>query len=39
MDFTGADESLAMRTILSWAWFRPSTVGVGRPAPGGTAAT
>ncbi len=23
--FTGADESLAMRTILSWAWFRPST--------------
>ncbi len=25
IDFTGADESLAMRTILSWAWFRPST--------------
>jgi Septum formation len=24
-DFTGADESLAMRTILSWAWFRPPT--------------
>jgi hypothetical protein len=24
-DFTGADESLAMRTILSWVWFRPST--------------
>ncbi len=24
MDFTGADESLSMRTILSWAWFRPS---------------
>jgi Septum formation len=23
VDFTGADESLAMRTILSWAWFRP----------------
>ncbi len=23
-DFTGADESLSMRTILSWAWFRPS---------------
>jgi hypothetical protein len=22
--FTGADESLAMRTILSWAWFSPS---------------
>jgi hypothetical protein len=22
-DFVGADESLAMRTILSWAWFRP----------------
>jgi hypothetical protein len=24
IDFTGADESLAMRTILSWAWFRPT---------------
>ncbi len=24
MDFTGADESLSMRTVLSWAWFRPS---------------
>jgi len=24
-DFTGADESLAMRTILSWVWFRPGT--------------
>ena len=24
MDFTGADESLSMRTILGWAWFRPS---------------
>ena len=23
--FTGADESLALRTVLSWAWFRPST--------------
>jgi Septum formation len=23
--YTGADASLAMRTILSWAWFRPST--------------
>lgn len=22
--FVGADESLAMRTVLSWAWFRPS---------------
>lgn len=22
--FLGADESLAMRTLLSWAWFRPS---------------
>jgi hypothetical protein len=22
--FTGADASLAMRTILSWAWFRPT---------------
>jgi hypothetical protein len=25
IDFTGADESLAMRTILSWVWFRPGT--------------
>ena len=24
MKFLGADESLAMRTVLSWAWFRPS---------------
>ena len=24
MKFVSADESLAMRTILSWAWFRPS---------------
>jgi hypothetical protein len=24
IDFTGADDSLAMRTILSWAWYRPS---------------
>jgi len=24
MKFVGADESLAMRTILSWVWFRPS---------------
>ena len=24
MTFVGADESLAMRTILTWAWFRPS---------------
>lgn len=24
MRFLGADESLALRTILSWAWFRPS---------------
>jgi len=23
--FIGADESLAMRTVLSWAWFRPTT--------------
>jgi hypothetical protein len=23
IEFTGADESLAMRTILSWAWYRP----------------
>lgn len=24
MDHLGADESLVMRTVLSWAWFRPS---------------
>ena len=24
MEFLGADESLVMRTIMSWAWFRPS---------------
>lgn len=24
MKFLGADESLALRTLLSWAWFRPS---------------
>lgn len=24
MSFLGADESLAMRTVVSWAWFRPS---------------
>lgn len=24
MDFLGADESLVMRTITSWAWFRPT---------------
>jgi hypothetical protein len=24
IQFTGADDSLAMRTILSWAWFRPT---------------
>lgn len=24
MQFLGADESLVMRTVLSWAWFRPS---------------
>ncbi len=23
-NFLGADESLAMRTVLTWAWFRPS---------------
>lgn len=23
-EFLGADESLALRTVLSWAWFRPS---------------
>jgi hypothetical protein len=26
-DFVGADESLAMRTQVSWAWFRPSRRG------------
>ncbi len=26
MDFLGADESLVMRTVVSWAWFRPSKV-------------
>jgi hypothetical protein len=25
ISFTGADDSLAMRTILSWQWFRPSS--------------
>jgi len=25
MGFLGADESLVMRTVVSWAWFRPST--------------
>lgn len=24
MNFLGADESLVMRTVVSWAWFRPS---------------
>jgi hypothetical protein len=24
IDFLGADESLVMRTVVSWAWFRPS---------------
>ena len=24
ISFLGADESMAMRTLLSWAWFRPS---------------
>ena len=24
MDFLGADESLVMRTVMSWAWFRPT---------------
>ena len=24
MEFLGADESMVMRTIVSWAWFRPS---------------
>ena len=37
--FTGADESLAMRTILSWAWFRPERGGLDGTVPGGTAAT
>jgi Septum formation len=24
MDFLGADDSLVMRTVVSWAWFRPT---------------
>ena len=31
-DFLGADESLALRIQLSWAWFRPSERGWGRGA-------
>lgn len=31
-EFLGADESLAMRTQLSWAWFRPSERGWDRGA-------
>jgi hypothetical protein len=31
-EFIGADESLAMRTQLSWAWFRPSKRGWDRGA-------
>jgi hypothetical protein len=31
-DFVGADESLAMRIRLSWAWFRPSERGWDRGA-------
>lgn len=30
--FTGADQSLAMRTILSWVWFRPSLAAWGNGA-------
>jgi len=31
-EFIGADESLAMRSQLSWAWFRPSELGWDRGA-------
>jgi hypothetical protein len=31
-DYLGADESLAMRVQLDWAWFRPSERGWGRGA-------
>src|SRR5262245_9181094 len=27
MDYLGADDSLAMRSTLTWAWFRPSNLG------------
>ena len=30
--FLGADESLVMRTVVSWAWFRPVGEGVGQGA-------
>ena len=30
--FVGADESLVLRTILSWAWFRPSETAWGKGA-------
>ena len=31
--FLGADESLVLRTIVSWAWFRPVGEGLGRGRP------
>ncbi|MGI8524371.1 MAG: septum formation family protein [Nocardioides sp.] len=31
-NFTGADESLAMRTIIGWVWFRPSETAWGKGA-------
>ena len=30
--FLGADESLSLRTVLTWAWFRPSEVAWGKGA-------
>ena len=33
MAFLGADESLVMRSVVSWAWFRPVRDGVGRGRP------
>ncbi|MEP6817072.1 MAG: septum formation family protein, partial [Marmoricola sp.] len=30
--FLGSDESLAQRSLLSWAWFRPSAAAWGRQA-------
>lgn len=32
MDYLAADESLAMRSTLTWAWFRPSALGWERGA-------
>lgn len=32
MDYLGADESIVKRSILTWAWFRPSELGWSRGA-------